>query len=702
MSANFTPDQKGYKTYQSFGTFRLFVLENFPFIAEDFDALTYYQMLCKVVGYLQDVITNNESLQYNQTKLLDAFNELQNYVNTYFESLDVQNEINNKLDQMAQDGTLENILMNYVNITKVYDTTIEMLSDTNLINNQKVKTLGYYNINDGGMCEFLITESNNNISLPLNNGLYAELIIKDNIINFKSLGAKSEEDSNYSHFDCKPYLEKYLNFLDFNKDLKLYIPSGIWCFSPTLINRSVNIFGESDYFINYDKTSSTIITAISNQNFVWKLGGDIDINTVTKTTRGINLKNIVFSSGEYNDNQNIPDKLYEIEYGALTIDSLAFSNFNENLSFRFIFGSAIMMVSSWELNFNNLLFRYIYNHNKPIIYFKKRKNVTGVSQPNLSAININYISIEASNGDYLFFDNDSAFTNSHIGTIIAECSFANGYQENGNIGSVNIDGNYDKEESIISGGQCVQSCIDNIILQLISHYYHQVNGYSYIINSVISHKTTDSDSSFTSASFFNININNIMYELNDIPVYIINQKCNIAYYNNIYINIITSRALGQYAEPKFKLLQYSGIKVNKITSINPGLFTNYNLDSFPYKLASDFEISGYSSKVITTNEKAINPLKTTVKHFSNNGSTVNMIIPYFNFKKLYLRYKVNNDAQIFYSQGSISSTVLVNLNATSDFKWVEIDCSSLSFDESDILKLIWSNETLEIDCLYFT
>ena len=105
MSANITPDQKDYKNYKGFESFKLFVLENFPFIAEDFDALTYYQMLCKVVGYLQDVITNNESLQYNQTELLDAFNELQNYVNTYFDNLDVQTEINNKLDQMAQDGT---------------------------------------------------------------------------------------------------------------------------------------------------------------------------------------------------------------------------------------------------------------------------------------------------------------------------------------------------------------------------------------------------------------------------------------------------------------------------------------------------------------------------------------------------------------------------------------------------------------------
>ena len=96
--------------YKDLTPFKWFVLENFPFIAEDFDALTYYQMLCKVVGYLQDVITNNESLQYNQTELLDAFNELQNYVNTYFDNLDIQTEINNKLDQMAESGELEEII----------------------------------------------------------------------------------------------------------------------------------------------------------------------------------------------------------------------------------------------------------------------------------------------------------------------------------------------------------------------------------------------------------------------------------------------------------------------------------------------------------------------------------------------------------------------------------------------------------------
>ena len=191
MSANFTPDQKDYKSYQGFGTFRLFVLENFPFIAEDFDALTYYQMLCKVVGYLQDVITNNESLQYNQTELLDAFNELQSYVNTYFDNLDVQTEINNKLDQMAESGELTEIIAQYLQLAGLlcFNTVNEMKTAENLVNGSFVKTFGTNIYNDGlgnfyKIREILNTDVVDNINiiaLTNYNNLIAELIPNDYI-----------------------------------------------------------------------------------------------------------------------------------------------------------------------------------------------------------------------------------------------------------------------------------------------------------------------------------------------------------------------------------------------------------------------------------------------------------------------------------------------------------------------------------------
>ena len=90
--------------------FRCCILQNFPFIEEDFDSLTTYELICKVAEYLNNTIsqTNNNTLQVQE--LAKQFNDLKEYVDNSFSNLDVQEEINNKLDQMAQDGTLANII----------------------------------------------------------------------------------------------------------------------------------------------------------------------------------------------------------------------------------------------------------------------------------------------------------------------------------------------------------------------------------------------------------------------------------------------------------------------------------------------------------------------------------------------------------------------------------------------------------------
>lgn len=94
--------------------FRRCVLQNFPFIEQDFDALTDYELLCKVVEYLNKVIDSQNEVTEQFEQLVSAFNTLQSYVETYFDNLDVQEEINNKLDEMAEDGTLIQLIMPYL------------------------------------------------------------------------------------------------------------------------------------------------------------------------------------------------------------------------------------------------------------------------------------------------------------------------------------------------------------------------------------------------------------------------------------------------------------------------------------------------------------------------------------------------------------------------------------------------------------
>lgn len=105
MGVNFTPSLEPYKET---GSFRVWCQKVLPLVYDD--SLSYYELLCKVVNYLNDVISNVDGLKIDIDKLLNAFNELQNYVNNYFDNLDVQEEINNKLDEMVENGVFDSIL----------------------------------------------------------------------------------------------------------------------------------------------------------------------------------------------------------------------------------------------------------------------------------------------------------------------------------------------------------------------------------------------------------------------------------------------------------------------------------------------------------------------------------------------------------------------------------------------------------------
>ena len=109
------------------------------------EGMTYYELLAWLVNFLdKEVIPKtNENIE--------AVKELQTYVSTYFDNLDVQEEINNKLDQMAEDGTLQAIITTYLQSSGVlaYDTVANMINATNYIEGSVCKTCGLNTYNDG-------------------------------------------------------------------------------------------------------------------------------------------------------------------------------------------------------------------------------------------------------------------------------------------------------------------------------------------------------------------------------------------------------------------------------------------------------------------------------------------------------------------------------------------------------------------------
>ena len=108
-------------------------LTNFPYIEENFDALTNYELLCKVVEELNKMITNMNTQNQSILALYNAFNTLKTYIDTYFENLDVQEEINNKLDEMSESGELTNLIKNYID-PYIEEQNDEILNFKNQIN----------------------------------------------------------------------------------------------------------------------------------------------------------------------------------------------------------------------------------------------------------------------------------------------------------------------------------------------------------------------------------------------------------------------------------------------------------------------------------------------------------------------------------------------------------------------------------------
>ena len=78
-------------------------------------SMTYEEQLVAIGQYLEETVipalNNNAEVV---AELQNLYVELKNYVDNYFDNLNVQEEINNKLDEMSKNGELTQLIKNYV------------------------------------------------------------------------------------------------------------------------------------------------------------------------------------------------------------------------------------------------------------------------------------------------------------------------------------------------------------------------------------------------------------------------------------------------------------------------------------------------------------------------------------------------------------------------------------------------------------
>lgn len=202
-------------------------------------SLSYQEALYAILKYLNDMsetVNTNAAITDQQTAVIE---QLTDYVNHYFDNLDVQEEINNKLDDMAEAGTLQEIITTYLQLNSglYFDNVEDMIASTNLINGSKAHTLGYYNAGDFGDNDYIVSDTQGDFGIELDNGLYANPIIEGEELVANKFGVKCNKT-----FDNKDTLQNILNYCKLHN--KTLIINGYAYTSATINTKGVLIKGK--------------------------------------------------------------------------------------------------------------------------------------------------------------------------------------------------------------------------------------------------------------------------------------------------------------------------------------------------------------------------------------------------------------------------------------------------------------------------
>lgn len=304
MQANFTPALEDYTNQRPF---RFWCQKVLPLVYDD--SISYYELLNKVVHYLNNVIKDVSAMGGNINDLLDAFIKLQNYVNYYFDNLDIQSEVNNIIDRMIKDGTF----------SALFGTadTVEVMQNTLYSVGRFVTTEGYYYKGDGGNNTYITTaEQVNDLSIKSKkvDNLYFTAVeifnaekfdgTSSNVqtndrgsasINILRYGCKKypTENGEYpesaeisNEYDCSSILNSLLSY-----GLSLFIPNGTFICTRSLYAPEINLElsnnarllydgEETQYFIAVNTATAGAKTFITYRSRI--SGGIIDMHYKTK------------------------------------------------------------------------------------------------------------------------------------------------------------------------------------------------------------------------------------------------------------------------------------------------------------------------------------------------------------------------------------------------------------------------------------
>lgn len=345
--ANFNPNVTIPSPLQPF---RYWCQKVLPLVYDD--SLSYYELLCKVVDYLNNMGDDVNTLASDVNNINKAYLELQQYVNNYFQSLDIQEEINNKLDELVSSGRLDIMLATFIPYI-----TLEMfggvgdgVTDDTLALKKAIE-----NSYTTGR-SIIITEKNFLISETID-------ILKSVTIISISNKTQSEDDVNYNIiFNGDDYLFNIHNGVPFNIFSNLYIKGNgkNKCF---YVNSHRNNF--NNLYLNNFSTCFLVTQKGDIKTFENKINNNIFENNT-------NVLESVYATGSATDGFFTNNIIINGNY-SLSCNVLSQWIINDNHDYSI---NGISVLQAVNLNIEN---NYFDNTNKTSIYLLANGivNITG-------------------------------------------------------------------------------------------------------------------------------------------------------------------------------------------------------------------------------------------------------------------------------------------------------------------------------------
>ena len=225
-----------------------------------------------------------------QDELVKSYKSLYDFINTYFDNLDVQEEVNKKIERMASDGSLLQLIIPYMQTAPVFVDAISNMTDTKKI---------YVLKSDGHLYYYDASWKDSGIAYGIN-GLYP--INVDYATWIDTINAKQPFGRRYSQFVNNEYNETITNgsfdgkskFVENNSSLKNATEGVIGYELTTHITDISNFFTEYSALVYTPVPVTLTVYATDNRSMFQH---SFRSNTNITLSPGVNTINFTVQKG---------------------------------------------------------------------------------------------------------------------------------------------------------------------------------------------------------------------------------------------------------------------------------------------------------------------------------------------------------------------------------------------------------------------